>query len=604
MKKIVLGIVAGLLMISMAACGNGKNAKSKREMEAGHLVLNGDFVVPPTAHGNPFIGGYIGGGVEPYLQDTLFAFTPLGDEHFKPHLAESYDVEDNKITVTLKDNLKWSDGTPLTAEDVLTSYQMWVGKKQIWEFLDEIEVPDDQTLVFNFKNNSGLMMNLLSDVRIEAPKKEYDDYAKKYADIAKNGREWHDETNSFWFSEEANEQLQKLNDELEAHKPAITDSVGSGAFVVDNLSTGEAVLKANKHFYNDTGLEGMKIVRAITPEVAANSMVDGTLDIHSGGMTEDLIKQVKSKIDGYQEFYLPEYSQMSVVFNVKKPFAENKAFREALAYLINREEILPLAEVGSMESEQSSTGLPLSLQKVYEVQDWSEKELEQRKYDVEKAEKILLDAKWKKDSDGKWLDEKGQKVKFDFACNNGWGSALLPGEAIVNELNNFGFDVTFRPMEGAAYDSYLRNGEHTVAIEFAPPSNILYANPYGTYEQLYKGRAWLFGLEASPEGELILKDKDGKDVDVIGLTNSLFDSTGDDFTDNTKKLMEITNANVLFIPYLEKGFPVRILKDNIDLQVKDGELIQDPRFVGVGETMFSSLISEGALKDSIKPTEK
>ena len=59
-------------------------------------------------------------------------------------------------------------------------------------------------------------------------------------------------------------------------------------------------------------------------------------------------------------------------------------------------------------------------------------------------------------------------------------------------------------MEGASYDAYLRNGEHTVAIEFAPPSNILYANPYGTYEQLYKGRSWLFGLETEPTGELYL----------------------------------------------------------------------------------------------------
>ena len=48
-------------------------------------------------------------------------------------------------------------------------------------------------------------------------------------------------------------------------------------------------------------------------------------------------------------------------------------------------------------------------------------------------------------------------MAFDFACNNGWGSALLPGEAIVNELNSFGFDVTFLPMEGASYDAYLRN---------------------------------------------------------------------------------------------------------------------------------------------------
>ena len=271
-----------------------------------------------------------------------------------------------------------------------------------------------------------------------------------------------------------------------------------------------------------------------------------------------------------------------------------------MAYLVNPDEILPLAEVGSMPSETGSTGLPLSLQEVYGLTDWVQSELTAREYNVEQAEAVLLAAGWKKEDT--WIDAQGNKVAFDFACNNGWGSALLPGEAIVNELNSFGFDVTFLPMEGASYDAYLRNGEHTVAIEFAPPSNILYANPYGTYEQLYKGRSWLFGLETEPTGELYLTNAQGK-VDVIALTNHLFDSEGDDFIATTKELMAVTNEHILFIPYLEKGFPVRVLNPAIDFQVPANQLVQDPRFIGVGESMFSSLIAEGTLRKSMGITD-
>ena len=271
-----------------------------------------------------------------------------------------------------------------------------------------------------------------------------------------------------------------------------------------------------------------------------------------------------------------------------------------MAYLVNPDEILPLAEVGSMPSETGSTGLPLSLQEVYGLTDWVQSELTAREYNVEQAEAVLLAAGWTKEDT--WIDAQGNKVAFDFACNNGWGSALLPGEAIVNELNSFGFDVTFLPMEGASYDAYLRNGEHTVAIEFAPPSNILYANPYGTYEQLYKGRSWLFGLETEPTGELYLTNAQGK-VDVIALTNHLFDSEGDDFIAATKELMAVTNEHILFIPYLEKGFPVRVLNPAIDFQVPANQLVQDPRFIGVGESMFSSLIAEGTLQKSMGITD-
>ncbi|ROY91321.1 hypothetical protein EGW76_03210 [Enterococcus gallinarum] len=601
MKKFK-GLVCLGAFFLLTACGEETKETDQTAQDSQTLVINGDYVVPPTAHSNPYISGFIGGGIEPYVQEALFSFTPVGEggENFKPRLASSYSIDQNVINITLKEGIKWSDGSDITAQDVLTSYQMWVGKKQIWEFLEKIEVPDEQTVAFYFKNESHLMLNLLTDVKVSARFEEYGDWAQQYQGIADAEREWHDETNTYWYSEAGNEQLQILNEELEGYMPQVTDMVGSGAFTIAALSTSEAVLEKNEHFYQETGIDSLTIIRAVTPEVAANSMIDGTLDMHSGGMTEDLIRQVESKLDHFTEFYLPEYSQMSVVFNVKQAFAQELAFREAVAYLVNPDEILPLAEVGSMPSETGSTGLPLSLQEVYGLTDWVQSELTAREYNVEQAEAVLLAAGWTKEDT--WIDAQGNKVAFDFACNNGWGSALLPGEAIVNELNSFGFDVTFLPMEGASYDAYLRNGEHTVAIEFAPPSNILYANPYGTYEQLYKGRSWLFGLETEPTGELYLTNAQGK-VDVIALTNHLFDSEGDDFIATTKELMAVTNEHILFIPYLEKGFPVRVLNPAIDFQVPANQLVQDPRFIGVGESMFSSLIAEGTLQKSMGITD-
>ena len=55
--------------------------------------------------------------------------------------------------------------------------------------------------------------------------------------------------------------------------------------------------------------------------------------------------------------------------------------------------------------------------------------------------------------------------------------------------------------------------------------------------------------------------------------------------------------------YLEKGFPVRVLNPAIDFQVPANQLVQDPRFIGVGESMFSSLIAEGTLRKSMGITD-
>ncbi|MGV1003679.1 MAG: ABC transporter substrate-binding protein [Candidatus Nanopelagicales bacterium] len=589
-------IAAAAVLALVAACGGGGG--TAREADPSSIKINGDYVVPPSAHGNPFTAGYIGGGLEPYLQDSLFAFTPYGDVRFKPHLAQSYEIDGSSIEVTLRDGIKWDDGTAITAQDVLTSYEMWTGKKQIWEFLDSIDITGERTLKFEFKVGSDLMMNLLRDVPVAATAKEYGKWAKKYQKLLATEREWHPETGTFWFSEAASKELADINTSLQKHQPNVLKTPKSGAFTLQALTTGEAVLTQNKNFYNDTGIARLTVVRAITSEVAANAMVDGTLDVHSGGMTEDLINQVRNRIEGYTEFYLPEYSQMSVVFNVNKPFAKDLAFRQAMGFLMNQELMLPLAEVGSLPAERTSTGLPPSLQTTYGLAEYAAT-LPQREYNLDKATEILTAGGYKQGADGSWTNADGKRVSFTFVCNNGWGSALLPSEAFVNDLRTFGFDVTFRPMEGAAYDAFLRAGDHTVGVEFAPPSNIIYAHPYGTYEQLFRGRAWLFGLTPDDKGAINLPDATGKMVDVVGLTKSLFTATGDAATEITKQLMAVSNHNVLFIPYLEKGFPVRTLRTNLDFGVEDGALVQDPRFSGVAETMFATLIAEGNLKAAI-----
>ncbi len=591
MKKLVVALV--LFVLALAGCDASAEALTKPN----ELTINGDYVVPPTTHGNPYAGGFIGGGVEPYLYDTLFVFSAAAEgEQFVPHLAESYVQEGKQISIKLKEGLTWSDGTPLMAQDVADSYYMWVGKKEIWQYLDNIEIVDDYNLNFNFMVESDLMMNLLCDVRIEAVA-DYSDWAREYEKIATEGREWHPETNSFWYTQSGNDQLAAINETVEAYQPDITTIVTSGAFTVKNVTTSELLLTKNTNFWTETNVDTLKIVRVITPETAAAAMVDGTLDLHSGGMNADLNNQVSEKLgENFNEFFIPEYSQMSIIFNLEDPIVSKKEFREAVGYLIPKEEVLPLAEVGSLPSEQGASGLPVSLQEIYGLEDWAKENTHNFEYDPEKAAEILTEAGWTKNDAGLWMTPEGDIAVIELSCNNGWGSAIIPGEAISNSLTEFGFDVTFKPMEGAAYDEYITSGEHQVAIEFAPTSNILYAHPYGTYQQLYKGRSWLFGLQPDENGSIFLENPEGELVDVIALTNKLFFAQSEEeLTELTQELMTITDYNVLFIPYLEKGFPVRTLKQDIDFGFEDESLVIDERFSGVDSTTFSRLIIEGEL---------
>jgi len=59
------------------------------------------------------------------IYDVLFAKD--ADLKIQPQMAEKYTVSDDKLTwtITLRDGLEWSDGTPVTAEDCIASIKRW-----------------------------------------------------------------------------------------------------------------------------------------------------------------------------------------------------------------------------------------------------------------------------------------------------------------------------------------------------------------------------------------------------------------------------------------------------------------------------------------------
>lgn len=75
-----------------------------------------------------------------------------------------------KYTFKLRDNLKFHDGTPLTAQDVLATYEKIIhppegiasARKAYFIMVDKVEAPDDKTIVFTLKYPSGAFIPSLA----------------------------------------------------------------------------------------------------------------------------------------------------------------------------------------------------------------------------------------------------------------------------------------------------------------------------------------------------------------------------------------------------------------------------------------------------------
>jgi peptide/nickel transport system substrate-binding protein len=95
------------------------------------------------------------------VYDTLLAT----DANFKiqPQMAE-WKVSDDKLTYTftLRDGLKWHDGTPVTAEDCVASLKRWgkndgMGQK-LMDFTASLEATDAKTITLKLKEPYGLVL--------------------------------------------------------------------------------------------------------------------------------------------------------------------------------------------------------------------------------------------------------------------------------------------------------------------------------------------------------------------------------------------------------------------------------------------------------------
>jgi peptide/nickel transport system substrate-binding protein len=97
--------------------------------------------------------------------DTLYGF----DEDFnaQPQMAEGHTVEEDgkRVTIRLREGLKWHDGAPVLAKDCVASIRRWAARDAIGQALmartDALEAPDDRTILFRLKQPFPMLFSAL-----------------------------------------------------------------------------------------------------------------------------------------------------------------------------------------------------------------------------------------------------------------------------------------------------------------------------------------------------------------------------------------------------------------------------------------------------------
>ncbi len=175
MKKAMSLLLAGALSVSMlSACGSsssdsagtGETSTSAATATNTDTTLRALTLVSSEAF-NPLSSA--GQGDKPVyhaLFDCLFRFD--NDGNVVPMLAESYEQDGLDVTIHLRDDVTFSDGNPLTANDVVFSYNQNLEDQSLRYNMTMIstgmEVVDDHTVLLHLANGYCKWQNILAEL--------------------------------------------------------------------------------------------------------------------------------------------------------------------------------------------------------------------------------------------------------------------------------------------------------------------------------------------------------------------------------------------------------------------------------------------------------
>lgn len=325
MKKLLsLLLVLCMLTMPLAGCGGGSgggsNATPGADATAGpgnsasgdgartDLIIAIDSDVS-TLH----VSDYASTNekyVSDQIYDTLFALPVDGSLNFEPRLAESWEMSEDGLSYTfhLRKGVTFHDGSPFTAEDVKFSaelYQASTYQGAVVEGLSEVEVVNDHTVILKTEYVFSPFMENIATMRIAS---------KAYSESA--------------------------SAEDFANKPVGT---GPYRFVSHSLGSSVAITSYEDHF------RGAPDIKDVTFRVLSD---DATIAVSLQTNEIDFVKISEANfanldgVDGITITEVPESRFGFISMNHEKEPFNNIKFRQAVAYAIDRQNLIDLAMDG------------------------------------------------------------------------------------------------------------------------------------------------------------------------------------------------------------------------------------------------------------------
>lgn len=416
--KYIIGIVAVVLIAIIAGAvlmGGSSTHRADDELVVAAYSHGGE----PESGFDPILGwNYL---AEPLIQSTLLKMTP--NMTYKNDLATSWEPNSDftEYTVKIRDDVKFTDGTPLDAEDVAFTYNMAKnnGTSELdFGTFEKATVKDKNTVVFKLNKSDSTFVDKFAYLGI-VPSDSY-------------------------------------NNETYGSNP-----VGSGPYKFVQWDKGQQViLEKNPDYYGKQPEFNKLTILFAQNEAAFNAAKNKEVDVAAVPLAF-----ANETVDGYDMKLLDTIDVRGISFPMTNNTGEtvegapvgnnvtaDKAIREALNYGINRTEIA--------EGALNGIGVP-NYDGVAHTLPWANKEATIEDGDVQKAKQILSDAGWK-DTDGDGIVEKdGLKASLNIYYSASAPERQAIAVMIAEQAKDFGIEVN---ATGAEWDEIYQHEYNDLVV--------------------------------------------------------------------------------------------------------------------------------------------
>ena len=380
----------------------------------------------------------------------------------EPALAESWQISDDKLKIvfTLREGLKWSDGQPLTVDDVVFTYNDI--------YLNEAIPTDVRDSLRIGKSRKLPTVQKVDERRIEFS-------------VPEPFRPFLLSTGSPILPAHVLQKFVKTKDQ--DGKPIFLTQWGvdtppdqiivNGPYKLDHYDTSQRVVFRRNPYYwrKDAQGNSQPYIERVIWEIV-ESTDTSLLQFRSGGLDTETVSpeyfsllKVQEKQSNFTIYNGgPTSSTSFVLFNlnkgkrngkplvdpVKSQWFNNVQFRQAIAYAIDRQTMINNTFRGLGVAQDS----PISVQSPYYL---SPKEgLKVYDYNEQKAKDLLLKAGFKYNNN-QLVDSQGNRVRFSLLTNAGNKIREAMGSQIKQDLSKIGIQVDFTPLAWNTFTDKVSN---------------------------------------------------------------------------------------------------------------------------------------------------